>query len=595
MSDASSNRLQTARGAGSPSAPSADQAQAPGFRFGSEILQEAYDRLSFGARLLDLACLFRTEAASDGRTTVIACETWRLTKRADAPRIDVEVSMHGEGSEALDTSHGIPPPFPLLPATPKRSAWRLVLGCALEHFANTFDDAAAPEGGVMKESREHPHFPLMRKAFVSAKIAQLEKRLGPRRINSLSETLSKVIWKHVIDPDFVRIVAYARMLRPVTLQDYWEMAGNWAVFSAVYARDRYMLPLYQVVRFDEYQSGTPFSIARWTGKGVWMSRVGSVRLSSPAAYRVLAAMHPAIVRAWAEISWRRGAFATLFAILAELRDEGPISQPVLWSLVRALGGATTCWTFDRAALRRSAHIVRQYIRECRRRKAQRSIRSYRRALESMDLRSVLDWCLSGVRDAGELDSRTTWSSIERRSRSWHGRVAQTPKVREALAWASALPACEIAGVRVNPLTTAEALREEGRAMQHCAGSYAEQCAAGGYRVFALHRSTERATLGLYEIAGRWKVDQVRGMANGSPSPQMKGIATAVARAYTGHASGVLEGIRILPQARLSALPATVAVATGTAAGRRTVPSPFLRHALSLRQLRRRSPADTVRR
>src|SRR5574340_992472 len=205
MSDASSNHGQTDGGAASPETPPAGKAQARRCRFGAEILQEAYDRLSFGARLLDLACLFRTEAASDGRTTVIVCETWRLTKHSDAPRIDVEVSMHGAGSEALDTSHGIPPPFPLLPATPKRAAWRLVFGCALEHFVNTFDDAAAPGGRVMKESREHPHFPLMRKAFVSAKIAQLEKRLGPRRINSLSETLSKVIWKHVIDPDFVRI------------------------------------------------------------------------------------------------------------------------------------------------------------------------------------------------------------------------------------------------------------------------------------------------------------------------------------------------------------------------------------------------------
>lgn len=87
MSDASSNYRQTSEG-GAPDAPPAGKARAGGFRFGTEILQEAYDRLSFGARLLDLACLFRTETASDGRTTVIVCETWRLTKHADAPRIN---------------------------------------------------------------------------------------------------------------------------------------------------------------------------------------------------------------------------------------------------------------------------------------------------------------------------------------------------------------------------------------------------------------------------------------------------------------------------------------------------------------------------
>ena len=347
-----SGRLPTTESAGRPDGSLPIEKAARSFRFGAEVLQEAYDLLSFGARIVDLACLFRTEMTTDGSTAVIVCETWRLTKHADTPRIDVRVRLHAEGTE-LPCAMRNTPPLPLLPPTPKRAAWRVVLGRALEHFVDNFDDAPAPEGGVLREARRHEHFPLMRSAFVNAKLAQLERRLGAERINSLSETLSKVIWKHVIDPEFVRVVAYARMLRPVTLPHYCEMAEHWKVLARAYEQDRYMLPLCHIVRFDEYEQARPFSIARWTKEGVHMSRDGPVRLASPAAYRVLVAMHPAIVRAWAEISWRRGAFATLFELLAQIREEGPIPQPVLWSLVAALGAGAVCGTFEQPILLRS--------------------------------------------------------------------------------------------------------------------------------------------------------------------------------------------------------------------------------------------------
>ena len=160
-------------------------------------------------------------------------------------------------------------------------------------------------------------------------------------------------------------------------------------------------------------------------------------------------------------------------------------------------------------------------------------RTYRRAAESLDLRSVLDWCTNGGRRARELDKHATWSGIERRSRLWHGRIWQAPQKEAELSWSSALGPCEISGVRVIPLTTSRALWEEGRAMQHCVTTYASRCAVAGYRVFALVGETERATLGIIEVGGRWKVDQARGWANGSVSEPMKAVAGAVARAYRG--------------------------------------------------------------
>lgn len=549
MSDALLNTHQTAEEAGCPDvesgsseaqAPPAGQSQERKFRFGARVLQEAYDILSIGARLLDLACLFRTELTPDGCTTVVVCETWHLTKEVDSPRIEVHVrDFTASGERPL--CRGWVPAFPLLPATPKRAAWRGVLGRALQSFADTFEQEAAQDRDVLRQARQHEHFPLMRDAFVSAKLAQLERRLGAERINSLSETLSKIIWKHVIDPEFVRVVAYARMLRPVTLQHYCEMAEHWKVLARAYEQDRYMLPLCQIVRFDEYEQATPFSVARWTKEGVHMSRDGPVRLSSPAAYRALVAMHPAIVRAWAEISWRRGTFATLFALLADVRQEGPIPQPVLWSLVGALGGASVCWTFEQPILLRLVRVVRQYVRECRRRRALPEFRTYRRAVQSLDLRSVLDWCVNGGRRARELDKHATWSGIERRSRLWHGRIWQAPHKQADLSWSSALGPCEISGVRVIPLTTSRALWEEGRAMQHCVVTYATKCAMGGYRLFALVGEMERATLGIIEVAGRWRVDQARVAANGSVSEYMKAVAGTVARAYRGGMAALAQG------------------------------------------------------
>ena len=121
--------------------------------------------------------------------------------------------------------------------------------------------------------------------------------------------------------------------------------------------------------------------------------------------------------------------------------------------------------------------------------------------------------------------------MERRSQLWHGRIWQARQHSVELSWTSALGACEIAGIQVVPLTTSRMLWEEGRAMQHCVSTYASQCASGAYRIFTLVAQTERATLGITEVAGRWKVDQVRGVANGSVSVHMKAVAKSVAHAY----------------------------------------------------------------
>ena len=46
------------------------------------------------------------------------------------------------------------PAFPLLPATPKRAAWRLVLGQALAYFADSYEQIAAQDREVLESVRK---------------------------------------------------------------------------------------------------------------------------------------------------------------------------------------------------------------------------------------------------------------------------------------------------------------------------------------------------------------------------------------------------------------------------------------------------------
>lgn len=69
-----------------------------------------------------------------------------------------------------------------------------------------------------------------------------------------------------------------------------------------------------------------------------------------------------------------------------------------------------------------------------------------------------------------------------------------------------------------PLETEEALEEEACELHHCLASsrYRDAVAEGHYYAYAVHHDLGRATLGLKRNAGEgWRIDQLRGFANGS--------------------------------------------------------------------------------
>lgn len=70
-----------------------------------------------------------------------------------------------------------------------------------------------------------------------------------------------------------------------------------------------------------------------------------------------------------------------------------------------------------------------------------------------------------------------------------------------------------------PITTPEALQQEGRWMHHCVASYASEVARKKniyiYRVLA----PERATLAIAKTPRGWEISQLRCLRNSDPSPE----------------------------------------------------------------------------
>lgn len=89
-----------------------------------------------------------------------------------------------------------------------------------------------------------------------------------------------------------------------------------------------------------------------------------------------------------------------------------------------------------------------------------------------------------------------------------------------------------------PLETESALEAEACALRHCLSSsrYRDAVAEGLYYAYAVHHEQGRATLGITrEFGNGWRIDQLRGFANGGvdPAVQAEVIAWATQHRITG--------------------------------------------------------------
>ncbi|MGQ0700458.1 MAG: PcfJ domain-containing protein [Panacagrimonas sp.] len=153
------------------------------------------------------------------------------------------------------------------------------------------------------------------------------------------------------------------------------------------------------------------------------------------------------------------------------------------------------------------------------------------------IRQVLEWGIAHGPDREDINARSsdellrTWlrsrplASIFRLSDEVHGklRTAEEEAQAELVAtwtWKRAdfprlLPEqlWEIDGVLFEELSNLDSLREEGREMSHCVGTYGYDCVAGKLRVFRLSFGVERATLSIVIHSEHLALQQLRGFAN----------------------------------------------------------------------------------
>lgn len=84
-------------------------------------------------------------------------------------------------------------------------------------------------------------------------------------------------------------------------------------------------------------------------------------------------------------------------------------------------------------------------------------------------------------------------------------------------WVSDLAAQEIGPFLFLPLTSTKELRQEGRIMEHCIGTYDRLCRLDHFRVFSVRNAADQkriATLALECWNDEWQLEQVKGLRNG---------------------------------------------------------------------------------
>ena len=158
-----------------------------------------------------------------------------------------------------------------------------------------------------------------------------------------------------------------------------------------------------------------------------------------------------------------------------------------------------------------------------------------------DAAYLLDWWLDATlaqeqdgapRPAPVIPPNATWSSLMRHQQRWHQLMIQR-QPEHLKAWECLAEPHRIGPVQVVPLTDSLMLAREGMEMRHCVASYADDCARGGARIFALEdcETGARATLELRRRAWAWLIGQIKGPCNAPAVPSLLQAAERLAERY----------------------------------------------------------------
>jgi hypothetical protein len=147
---------------------------------------------------------------------------------------------------------------------------------------------------------------------------------------------------------------------------------------------------------------------------------------------------------------------------------------------------------------------------------------------------VLEWLQAAKPDLDRNQARAGWAYFLRRGHEWQQELERRQQ-KNSVAWFTPMPALQFGEVEAVPIGNSYELWKEGKAMRHCAGDFAADCAANDARFFSLREvktGNRLATAKLRRKEERWFLDDVRGPANSEPSEDLQSIASQVAENYT---------------------------------------------------------------
>nr|MCU0769723.1 PcfJ domain-containing protein [Burkholderiaceae bacterium] len=148
-----------------------------------------------------------------------------------------------------------------------------------------------------------------------------------------------------------------------------------------------------------------------------------------------------------------------------------------------------------------------------------------------DLPQVLEWLGTERPQLDKLQRRAGWPWLVARAREWMA-LRRREIEAQAQSWSTPFARMPIGAYDMVALQSVRDLWDEARAMHHCVDGFVDRCAAGDTLVVSVRSADEggrRVATALYERQGqRWKLAQVRGVANRCPPREVETAAMFLA-------------------------------------------------------------------
>jgi hypothetical protein len=143
--------------------------------------------------------------------------------------------------------------------------------------------------------------------------------------------------------------------------------------------------------------------------------------------------------------------------------------------------------------------------------------------------NVSDWVRASRNNERHIDRKfspdMSLNTVRRLSDEWHKAVEVSggPQYTLPAPW---IPQARIGAYDIIPLTVSEQVREEGRKMHHCVGSYLDRVTDGECYIYSIRRDGERiATMEVMREAGVIGLGQICGPCNRPVPVEVRRVAT----------------------------------------------------------------------